>query len=505
MPAFSPVYAAPPGLAPWGSAGFSSAASSVRGPATTAWTVTSASSGTPTPTGSPVPSDGGSIGATPAPSEHPGAEGRESGAEGPVVGLALDEDFLDAATDDWDVGQYAYEDAAFEPQEEEPVEDLWADYGQPTAPEPQPEGTIICSAHGKICKKGICKEYARQLREIERKKADEERAAAFAQRKASKKQKGKNTFSAAPPSEFSPLYLEIVDIEPYFPGPAQKGKKLEFKPRQKPPHLGENGSAETSTASAGAAPAKSNNTSNASDDASTETTSNDGDDDDDADEGTSPTSPATPATPASAGPPRSRPAHLGGGAPTTARPARGRRMNTNSAASAAPTPTVPRAAVERPKPPPDDAKSVASSTGGWGRPPAGPWGTSAPPSVRDDDAKSVASSTGGWGNVSNGPWGSASVNGDAAPQAKAPANGKGKGRAGAKAGGQTGAKANGKTGTKINGNVAGNTGGKQPAAPKTDAVKSWADQMEEDDNDDGRSVAESSTGGWGNVSNGPWG
>lgn len=101
------------------------------------------------------------------------------------------------------------------------------------------------------------------------------------------------------------------------------------------------------------------------------------------------------------------------------------------------------------------AKATPSNDG-WGRVPR----NSA--SIKSG-AKSVVSSNGGWGNVSNGPWGSGSVNGSAR-QAKGKA--------------------------------------KTPqAVPDGGPKKSWADQMEEDD---ARSVAESSTGGWGTISNGPW-
>lgn len=85
--------------------------------------------------------------------------------------------------------------------------------------------------------------------------------------------------------------------------------------------------------------------------------------------------------------------------------------------------------------------------------------TKAPSVPKAADAKSVASSASGWGNVSRGPWGSVK-----APSVR---------------------EADDDAST-VNGDANG---------------KSWADQM---DDEDGKSVAASSTSGWGNVSNGPW-
>ena len=75
----------------------------------------------------------------------------------------------------------------------------------------------------------------------------------------------------------------------------------------------------------------------------------------------------------------------------------------------------------------DDAKSVVSSTGGWGHPARGPWDSKSASSasdtnrkkgvkptgpvaatswadmVEEEDAQSVAE-TDGWGAISNGPW-----------------------------------------------------------------------------------------------------
>ena len=78
-------------------------------------------------------------------------------------------------------------------QVEEPVdpgENLWADYGKN---EPQPASEeIICPAHGKLCSRGICKEYNRLKRAIEREKEAEERAAAQRERKKEKAKEKKS-------------------------------------------------------------------------------------------------------------------------------------------------------------------------------------------------------------------------------------------------------------------------------------------------------------------------
>jgi hypothetical protein len=74
-------------------------------------------------------------------------------------------------------------------QPEEPVENLWADYEQ-TVPQEKP-GEIVCPAHGKLCARGICKEYNRLKKQMEREKEAAEAAAAALDKKKSKKSKGK--------------------------------------------------------------------------------------------------------------------------------------------------------------------------------------------------------------------------------------------------------------------------------------------------------------------------
>lgn len=78
-------------------------------------------------------------------------------------------------------------------QLEEPVaaeENLWADYDS-TQTTPATE-EIICPAHGKLCSRGICKEYNRLKKAIEREKQAEERAAAIKEKKKEKKSKARN-------------------------------------------------------------------------------------------------------------------------------------------------------------------------------------------------------------------------------------------------------------------------------------------------------------------------
>ena len=146
---------------------------------------------------------------------------------------------------------------------------------------------------------------------------------------------------------------------------------------------------------------------------------------------------------------RQRPAHLS--SPSAAdpnvprRPARGRRQDSNQPATAPNIATAP---------------DLAADPSGWGHightPGAGSVGSPSVSGKVPADAKSeAASSTGGWGHLPRGPW-------DAASAASAP-SAKGKGKS---------------------------------------AKKTWAEEME--DEDDSRSVAESSTGGWATLSNAPW-
>ncbi|KAJ7152826.1 hypothetical protein C8R46DRAFT_1120376 [Mycena filopes] len=58
---------------------------------------------------------------------------------------------------------------------EEVVESLWGEDDDNLEKERKKQEDILCTVHGIICKKGICKEYARMLREAEREKAAKER------------------------------------------------------------------------------------------------------------------------------------------------------------------------------------------------------------------------------------------------------------------------------------------------------------------------------------------
>ena len=131
-------------------------------------------------------SDGGSIGETPAQSDF---------AEDPYD---LDDEFEDMyispdawenTTDGWATGKFDYNQSQYgDDFDKEPTENLWADYPAET---PAPAPVVLCKVHGKLCKKGICREYKRQLREAERMKEAEEKARAEAEKKANRKNKKK--------------------------------------------------------------------------------------------------------------------------------------------------------------------------------------------------------------------------------------------------------------------------------------------------------------------------
>ena len=56
----------------------------------------------------------------------------------------------------------------------EPQEFLWDDYEDEEEPKKDPDA-IICEEHGALCKKGICSQYKKQKRALERVKEAEER------------------------------------------------------------------------------------------------------------------------------------------------------------------------------------------------------------------------------------------------------------------------------------------------------------------------------------------
>ncbi|KAJ7469325.1 hypothetical protein B0H11DRAFT_2043963 [Mycena galericulata] len=68
------------------------------------------------------------------------------------------------------------EEFGFTVKKEEVVESLWGDEDD-SEQRKQKAAEILCTVHGIICKKGICKEYARMLREKERADREKEREA----------------------------------------------------------------------------------------------------------------------------------------------------------------------------------------------------------------------------------------------------------------------------------------------------------------------------------------
>ncbi|KAI0688995.1 hypothetical protein BC835DRAFT_283140 [Cytidiella melzeri] len=81
--------------------------------------------------------------------------------------------------------------AVYDEQPVEASENLWADYNK--AEEPQASDEIICPAHGKkLCPRGICKEYKRLKKAMEREKEAEVKAAEIFEKRNKQKSKGKN-------------------------------------------------------------------------------------------------------------------------------------------------------------------------------------------------------------------------------------------------------------------------------------------------------------------------
>ncbi|KAI0090886.1 hypothetical protein BDY19DRAFT_938117 [Irpex rosettiformis] len=368
------------------------------------------------------------IGRTPPASEAP--EVFVAGdVEDDMAGLNINTCPLDGEDDDNDFIPVIPADAVQPEEPAIPEENLWADYDNHEPEHPVDE--IICPAHGKLCSRGICKEYNRLKRALEREKEAQERAAAQQEKKKEKKSKARN------------------------PVPVSSNKISYSAPR---PTVVANKIARTGSKS----------------------------------ETQTPTSEATPG-----GTARARPPHLmkaastqdkdAEGPATSPRPARGRKMNANP-------PPHPTTNVQ-PKVTPkgqtkakakakaeDDSKSVASSASGWGNVSRGPWGGASvgAPSVADDrgdeddddDAQSVAaSSVNGWGRVSRGPWGGASIG---APSEKDDREDEDD------------------DSRTVNGSESGRKG------------KSWADQMDDEDNMSVAASEVSGTSGWGNISNGPW-
>ncbi|KAJ7119370.1 hypothetical protein C8R43DRAFT_1137074 [Mycena crocata] len=70
-----------------------------------------------------------------------------------------------------------YTGGGFKAQKEEVVESLWGadDEDDSARMNKKPADSLLCSVHGIICKKGICKEYSKMLRDKERSEKEKER------------------------------------------------------------------------------------------------------------------------------------------------------------------------------------------------------------------------------------------------------------------------------------------------------------------------------------------
>ena len=71
----------------------------------------------------------------------------------------------------------------------DPEENLWSDYGK-SGPQ-QAFEEIVCPAHGKLCSRGICKDYKRLKKDIEMEKKAAERAFAREERDKEKSKRRK--------------------------------------------------------------------------------------------------------------------------------------------------------------------------------------------------------------------------------------------------------------------------------------------------------------------------
>ncbi|OBZ69737.1 hypothetical protein A0H81_10136 [Grifola frondosa] len=218
--------------------------------------------------------------------------------------------------------------------------------------EPTKEPEELCQVHGVVCGKGICKQYAQQLRQKAAEKKTKTRSDASDWRKGKGNGRGRGRGRGGP---FVERHGRSASAEngsggesaSAFGGRASSNNTDVI--RQKPAHLASN----TNIVS----------------------------------------------------PTPKRPAWNRG--PTA--PLRSADDQARSTASWGAPPKVARTPVTVQD---DDAKSIAaSSASGWGNPSEGPWGTNTKPNqswadeMDDEDTRSVAASTtSGWGNVSNGPW-----------------------------------------------------------------------------------------------------
>lgn len=194
----TPGYGPPPGLehvklSSGPGSGSGSGSNPPRSPDSSAWTVTSGSSRTTSAAGSSRKSGGESVGRTPTHTEVPdGASVRDpfDDFEEDMAGLRVAPDAWEATTDGWGEGQFDYNQEAYgAPDDSEPVENLWADYTPEKEKPPAPE--TMCPEHGKLCKKGICGVYKKQMRALERQREADAREEAIAAKKANKKGKKK--------------------------------------------------------------------------------------------------------------------------------------------------------------------------------------------------------------------------------------------------------------------------------------------------------------------------
>ncbi|THH27337.1 hypothetical protein EUX98_g6853 [Antrodiella citrinella] len=321
----------------------------------------------------------------------PSADGHHANGEqlaNAIAALELDDEW-DGEGDDslldqqWAAGGYI----AADPPEDENVpatepQFQWAGYTFNEAANGPTEPEIECKEHGKLCKKGICKQYKAQKREIERQKEAEERAAEKERKIIEKKKRKKEGPTSK--TKYNILPARTAQTPGTLRLPTDSGKV---------PDSG------WSKAPAGAA--------------------------------VSPIS-QTIIDPSGGDAGNKRPAkgrrmNAAGTAPTAAQLLNGSSVPTTRAAGPASDGgsttggwgnistgpwggSVPaganKVATQKPKP----VSSVASTGSGWGNVSTGPWGAPAgaqaiahasmkkPPS-------SVASGGSGWGNVSNGPWG----------------------------------------------------------------------------------------------------
>ncbi|KAH8103490.1 hypothetical protein BXZ70DRAFT_734076 [Cristinia sonorae] len=391
-----------------------------------------------------------------------------------VASVTLDDETYDVgedvADDPWDAVSAA--DAA--PMDEEVAtqddQTIWAGY---TFKDPGDANTdkdkeppIECIEHGKLCKRGICKQYKAQKRERERAKEAAERRAEMEQKVAAKNKKKKE-------------------------GTTTKYKMLPTRPT--PPHIvpPTNNVADSGWGQqpAGAASSRQNGSSAATKDAPAD-------------------SPARPARGR-----RMNTVAAAAGSPSDATPPATAPVSDDGWGhiSVGPWGSGNGTRVGGAKKPPS---SVASS--GWGNPSEGPWGSgdaAAPPGMARRKPPSSVASSNGWGNISNGPWGpgpgGAKKKGPSSVVSAASSAGWGNVSDGPWAGSRAPSvrhdpddddSDDAKTVDGRDEEEKEAVRGRPAWGSSGNGKKSWAEQVEDEDN---RSVT-SSNSGWGRISNGPW-